>query len=94
VPDDGRRAVEATARRAASQSGRGADPAGESVHTLTMEGRLPSDLDNDPPYGEETERPTGDGEAGRPIGKAYTAEEYLRHLDQLPGDEDAGQPAK
>lgn len=59
-----------------------------------MEGRLPSDLDNDLPYSEETERPTADGEAGRPTGKAYTAEEYLRHLDQLPGDKDVGQPAK
>ena len=59
-----------------------------------MEERLPFDPDNDLPYSEETERPTADGEAGRPIGKAYTAEEYLRRLDQLPGDEDAGQPAK
>ena len=54
----------------------------EPVHILSMAERLSADLDNDLPYSEETERVIADCEAGRPIGKTYTAEEYLRYLDQ------------
>ena len=49
---------------------------------LSMEERLSPDLDNDLPYSEEIERVIADCEAGRPIGRTYTAEEYLRHLDR------------
>ena len=61
----------------------------EDVHILTMAERLSPDLDNDLPYSPETERVIADCEAGRPIGKTYTGEEYLRYLDQEFGDGDA-----
>lgn len=53
----------------------------EPVHILSMAERLSADLDNDLPYSAETERVIADCEAGRPIGKTYTVEEYLRYLD-------------
>ena len=53
----------------------------EAVHILSMAERLSADLDNDLPYSAEIERLTADCEAGRPIGRTYTAEEYLRYLD-------------
>ena len=89
-----RRPVEAAAGQAAGQSGRGADPAGESVHTPTMEERPPFDLDNGLPCSGEIERLAADSGAGRPMGKTHAAEEYLRHLDQLLGGEDARQADK
>lgn len=49
---------------------------------LGMSERLSPDLDNDLPYSEEIERAITDCEAGRSIGRTYTAEEYLRHLDR------------
>ena len=45
-----------------------------------MDERRPADLDNERPYSAEIERRIADCEAGRPIGKAYTGEEYLEHL--------------
>lgn len=52
----------------------------EPVHILTLEERLSPDLDNDLPYSEEIERAIADCEAGRNMGKTYTAEEYREHL--------------
>lgn len=54
---------------------------------LTMAERLSADLDNDRPYNEEIQRRIADCEAGRPIGKTYTGEEYLRYLDQEFGND-------
>ena len=59
-----------------------ADPPKEPTYILSMAERLSADLDNDLPYSAETEQVIADCQAGRPIGKTYTAEEYLRHLDQ------------
>lgn len=58
------------------------------------EGRRPEDLDDDRPFSAEIERMIADCEAGRPIGKTYTAEEYLRHLDREYGNGDLGHPRK
>lgn len=55
----------------------------EPVHILSREERRSADLDNDLPYSEEIEQMIADCEAGRPIGKTYTAEEYMRHLEEL-----------
>ena len=66
------------------------DPAG----VLGTDKRMSVDLDNDLPYSEETERLIADCEAGRPIGKMYTAEEYLRHLEQEYGDGALEHPGK
>ena len=52
------------------------------VHILSMEERRSPDLDNDLPYNAEIEQMIADCEAGRPIGKTYTAEEYRKHLEQ------------
>lgn len=52
---------------------------------LSMADRLSADLDNDRPYNAEIERRIADCEAGRPIGKTYTADEYLRHLEREHG---------
>ena len=49
---------------------------------LSAAERLSADLDNDRPYNAEIERRIADCEAGRPIGKTYTADEYLRHLER------------
>ena len=68
--------------------------AGESAGILSMAERLSADLDNDLPYSAEIERLIADCEAGRPIGKTYTAEEYLRHFDQEYGNDDVESPAK
>ena len=54
----------------------------EPVYILSREERRPADLDNDLPYSEDIEQMIADCEAGRPIGKTYTAEEYRRHLKQ------------
>lgn len=54
----------------------------ESAGILSRAEQLSADLDNDLPYSAEIERLLADCEAGRPIGKTYTAEEYLRLLDQ------------
>ena len=54
----------------------------ESAGILSRAEQLSADLDNDLPYSAEIERSLADCEAGRPIGKTYTAEEYLRLLDQ------------
>ena len=73
-----------------------ADPPKEPAHILSTTERLSADLDNDLPYSAETEQVIADCRAGRPIGKTYTAEEYLRHLDQEYGAsdmEDAGKRA-
>ena len=58
------------------------DTSEECEGILTMAERLSADLDNDRPYNEEIQRRIADCEAGRPIGKTYTGEEYLRYLDQ------------
>ena len=50
------------------------------VHILSLEERLSPDLDNDLPYNEEIQQTLADCEAGRPIGKTYTADEYLEYL--------------
>ena len=52
---------------------------------LSVAERLSADLDNDRPYNAKIERRIADCEAGRPIGKTYTADEYLRHLEQEHG---------
>ena len=57
----------------------------EPTHILSMAERLSADLDNDRPYNEDIERRIADCEAGRPIGRTYTAEEYMRHLEQEHG---------
>lgn len=77
--------------RAGPPDGSGADgttaappaaaPPEGAVHILSMAERLSADLDNDLPYSAEIERLTAECEAGRSIGKTYTAEEYLRYLD-------------
>ena len=54
----------------------------EPVYILSREERRSADLDNDLPYSEDIEQMIADCEAGRPIGKTYTAEEYRRHLKQ------------
>ena len=54
----------------------------ESAGILSRAEQRSADLDNDLPYSAEIERSLADCEAGRPIGKTYTAEEYLRLLDQ------------
>ena len=54
----------------------------EPVYILSREERRSADLDNDLPYSEDVEQMIADCEAGRPIGKTYTAEEYRRHLKQ------------
>ena len=59
---------------------------GERVHILSMEERLPADLDNDLPYSKDIEQMISDCRAGRAIGKTYTAEECLRYFDQEFGD--------
>ena len=71
-----------------SNGGRGAGgapaaggKAEEPVHILSMEERLPADLDNDLPYSEYLERVIADCQAGRAAGKTYTAEEYLKAFD-------------
>lgn len=56
--------------------------AGERVHILSAEERPSPDLDNDLPYNACIERMIADCDAGRPIGKTYTAEEYPEHLKQ------------
>ena len=62
-----------------------ADAAEESARVLSMAERLSPDLDNDRPYRPEIERRIADCKAGRPIGKTYTAEEYLEHLEREHG---------
>lgn len=54
-------------------------------HILSMAERLSADLDNDRPYNADIERRIAECEAGRPIGKTYAAEEYLRHLEREHG---------
>lgn len=54
----------------------------EPVYILSREERRSADLDNDLPYSEDIEQMIADCEAGRPIGRTYTAEEYRRHLKQ------------
>ena len=71
-----------------------ADPPKEPVHILSTAERLSADLDNDLPYSAETEQVIADCRAGRPIGKTYTAKEYLRHLDQEYGASDAEDAGK
>ena len=66
----------------------------EPIHILSMEERLSPDLDNDLPYSKEIEQLIADCEAGRPIGKTYTIEEYLKHLDQEFGDDAVDRPAE
>ena len=65
-----------------------AGPPKEPAHILSMAERLSADLDNDLPYSAETEQAIADCRAGRSVGKTYTAEEYLRHLDQEYGASD------
>ena len=62
-----------------------ASAAEEPAHVLSMAECLSADLDNDRPYNADIERRIADCEAGRPIGKTYTAEEYLKHLEQEHG---------
>ena len=57
----------------------------EPAHVLSMAERLSADSDNDRPYSADIERRIADCEAGRPIGKTYTAEGYLKHLEQEHG---------
>lgn len=87
---DGTRDTRGTRAGSPDGSGAGGKAAGppavassdeEAVHILSMAERLSADLDNDLPYSAEIERLTADCEAGRSIGKTYTAEEYLRYLD-------------
>lgn len=86
---DGTRDARGTRAGSPDGSGAGGKAAGppaaasdeEAVHILSMAERLSADLDNDLPYSAEIERLTADCEAGRSIGKTYTAEEYLRYLD-------------
>lgn len=59
----------------------------EAAGILSRAEQLSADLDNDLPYSAEIERLLADCESGRPIGKTYTAEEYLRLLDQEFGTE-------
>ena len=90
-PQEGPSAVENDGAAAAA-----ADPPKEPAHILSTAERLSADLDSDLPYSAETEQVIADCQAGRPIGKTYTAEEYLRHLDQEYGasdTEDAGKRA-
>ena len=54
--------------------------AGEPAGVLSTSERRSADLDNDLPYSAEIERRIADCEAGRPIGKTYTADEYLKYL--------------
>ena len=70
------------------------DATKEPAGVLGTAERASADLDNDLPYSEETERLIADCEAGRPIGKTYTAEEYLRHLEQEYGDGALEHPRK
>jgi len=67
---------------------------GEPPGILSIAERLSADLDNDLPYSAEIERLIEDCDAGRPIGKTYTAEEFLRHFDLEYGDGDMGRPAE
>ena len=90
-PQEGPCAVENYGAAAAA-----ADTPKEPAYILSTAERLSADLDNDLPYSAETEQVIADCQAGRPIGKTYTAEEYLRHLDQEYGAsdmEDAGKRA-
>lgn len=57
----------------------------EASGILSMSERLSADLDNDRPYNAEIKRRIADCEAGRPIGKTYTGEEYLKHLEREHG---------
>ena len=52
----------------------------DTVHILSLEERLSPDLDNDLPYNEEIQQILAECEAGRPMGKTYTADEYLEYL--------------
>ena len=70
------------------------DATKEPAGVLGTAERMSADLDSDLPYSEETERLIADCEAGRPIGKMYTAEEYLRHLEQEYGDGALEHPRK
>ena len=63
----------------------GPAPAPRTAEVLSMAERLSADLDNDRPYNAEIERRIEDCEAGRPIGKTYTADEYLEHLKREHG---------
>ena len=67
---------------------------GEPPGILSIAERLSADLDNDLPYSAEIERLIEDCDAGRPIGKTYTAEEFLRHFDLEYGGGDMGRPAE
>jgi len=84
--------------RGAGKVGGGASTAGNATKkpagVLGTAKRTSADLDNDLPHSEETERLIADCEAGRPIGKMYTAEEYLRHLEQEYGDDALEHPRK
>ena len=66
----------------------------EPAGILSRAEQLSADLDNDLPYSAETERLLADCEAGRPIGKTYTAEEYLRLLDQELDGSDLENPSR
>ena len=62
-----------------------ADATGDSAHVLSMAERLSPDMDSGRPYRPEIERRIADCKAGRPIGKTYTAGEYLEHLEREHG---------
>ena len=62
----------------------------EPVHILSLEERLSPDLDNDLPYNEEIQQILAECEAGRPIGKTYTADEYQKYLKQEFGIDNVG----
>ena len=59
--------------------------AGEPAGILGMSERRSADLDNDLPYSAEIERRIADCEAGRPVGKTYTSDEYLKYLAEEHG---------
>lgn len=75
----------------AEEEGGGAP--GEPPSILSMAERTSADLDNDLPYSAEIERLIEDCDAGRPIGKTHTAEEFLRHFDREYGGGNMGRPA-
>lgn len=82
---DGPRDASSAGEGGGSRSQPAAVAAGEPAHILSMAERLSADLDNDRPYNKDIERRIADCEAGRPIGRTYTAEEYMRHLEQEHG---------
>ena len=81
-------------REGQDAEGKGGGASGEPPGILSIAERLSPDLDNDLPYSAEIEKLIEDCDAGRPIGKTYTAEEFLRHFDREYGNGDMGRPAE